>query len=101
MKRDELIALISHTATDFLGPSQGSARGAMDENTRLFGKDGLLDSLGLVNLLMDIEQEVNERTGLCIALADDRAMSQSRSPFRTIGTLADYIGSLTNEQSPA
>jgi acyl carrier protein len=101
MKRDELITLISRTAADFLGKSHDPAGVPIDEATRLFGKDGLLDSLGLVNLLMDIEQAVNDRTGLTIALADDRAMSQTRSPFRTIGTLADYIGMLTNEQSAA
>jgi acyl carrier protein len=101
MKRDELISLICQTVAEFLGQARGTTSGPLDETTRLFGKEGLLDSLGLVTLLIDIEQAVNERTGLMIALADDRAMSQSRSPFRTIGTLADYIETLTNEHSRA
>lgn len=58
--------------------------------TSLFGRDGLLDSLGLVTLVVAVEQAVEDRFGVSISLADERAMSQTRSPFRTIGSLAEY-----------
>ena len=60
-------------------------------DTVLFGNKGKLDSLGLVNLIVDIEQKIEEAFEIPITLADERALSQKRSPFRTIGTLADYI----------
>ena len=62
--------------------------------TVLFGKDGKLDSLGLVTLLVIIEQNIEDELDVSITIADERAMSQKRSPFRTIGTLANYIDSI-------
>lgn len=58
--------------------------------TRLFGKDGLLDSMALVSLVMSLEQEIAERFGAEIALADEKALSQKHSPFRTVGSLVSY-----------
>jgi len=70
--------------------------------TVLFGKDGKLDSLGLVTLLVIIEQNIEDEFDVSITIADEKAMSQKRSPFRTIGTLADYIDMLLKEnQIPA
>ena len=60
----------------------------------LFGKDGKLDSLGLVNLIVKIEQDIEDEFDVSITIADEKAMSQSRSPFRSIGALADYIYSI-------
>ena len=62
-----------------------------DKNTVLFGKDGQLDSLGLVNLLVIIEQNIDDEFKIMITIADEKAMSQKRSPFRTIDTLVNYI----------
>ena len=65
--------------------------------TVLFGKDGKLDSLGLVTLLVIIEQNIEDEFDVSITIADEKAMSQKRSPFRTTGTLADYIDMLLRE----
>ena len=67
-------------------------------NTILFGKDGKLDSLGLVNLLVIIEQNIEDELQVIITLADERAISQRNSPFRTVKTLADYIEMLLDEK---
>ena len=69
----------------------------LSKKTILFGKDGKLDSLGLVNLLVIMEQNIEDEFDVCIIIADERAMSQKHSPFRTIGTLADYIDMLLKE----
>ena len=65
--------------------------------TVLFGKDGKLASIGLVNLLVTIEQNIEDVFDVSITIADERAISQKHSPFRTIGTLADYIDMLLRE----
>jgi acyl carrier protein len=57
----------------------------------LFGAGSPLDSLGLVALIIDIE-EAFAAAGVTVALSDDRAMSQRYSPFRTVASLVDYIG---------
>ena len=65
--------------------------------TVLFGKSGQLDSLGLVNLLVIIEQNIEDEFDVSITIADEKAMSQKYSPFRTIGTLTNYINMLLND----
>jgi acyl carrier protein len=64
---------------------------AADLEAPLFGMNGRLDSLALVTLLLEIEDRVRQKHGMAISLADERAMSEARSPFRTLGVLADYV----------
>ena len=56
----------------------------------IFGPDSALDSLGLVSLLIDIEDSFADNE-IEISLSDERAMSQKRSPYRDVPTLVDYI----------
>jgi len=56
----------------------------------LFGPDSALDSLGLVSLLIDIEDALHDR-GIDVMLSDARAMSQKRSPFRSVASLVAFI----------
>ena len=65
--------------------------------THLFGEGGQLDSMGLVSLIVSVEEEVESEFGLNLILASDRAMSVRRSPFATVGSLADYVESLMAE----
>jgi acyl carrier protein len=60
---------------------------------RLFGRDSPLDSLGLVALLIDIEEAFTDR-GMTLVLSDERALARSRSPFRDVPSLVDYIEGL-------
>lgn len=64
----------------------------------LFGVGGTLDSVDFVSLVVDIEQMIEDRFGQVVGLSDARAMSQKNSPFRTVGTLTDYIESHLKEQ---
>ena len=57
-----------------------------------------MDSLGLVNLIVSVEQNIEDDFDVSITIADERAMSQKHSPFRTVGTLADYIEILLKEK---
>ena len=67
-------------------------------NTALFGSGSKLDSLDLINLVVAVEQNIEDEFDVTITLADERAMSQETSPFRTVGTLTDYIEMLLGEK---
>ncbi len=67
--------------------------------TVLFGEGGTLDSIGLVSFIVAAEQKIAQETGINITLADERAMSQRNSPFRTVSALANYISLLMSEKS--
>ena len=69
--------------------------------TRLFGRDSTLDSLGLVNLIVAFEQRLSDDLGLAVTLADEKAMSRSSSPFRTVETLSSYVLELIESGSSA
>jgi len=66
------------------------------ESENLFSADSKLDSMGLVNFIVDVEERIQDHFKLELTLADDKAMSQIRSPFRTIASLVDYIEVLIN-----
>jgi len=72
---------------------------AAEKSTLLFGREGVLDSLTLVNLIVAAEQKVQETLNVSITLADDRAMSQKNSPFKSVESLANYIVMLVKEKS--
>jgi len=62
--------------------------------TRLLGSQSVLDSMHLVSLIVAIEREVEDIFGVMLTLVDERALSMKESPFRSIQSLADYIGIL-------
>lgn len=67
------------------------------EGKIIFGEGGMLDSLGLVNFLADLEYTVGVKYGREIVIASERAMSRARSPFRDVDTLAEFVGELLAE----
>lgn len=69
----------------------------LKSDTILFGKDAKLDSLGLVNLIVLVEENVLDKFDQSITIADERAMSQKSSPFRTVQSLAEYMQKLLLE----
>lgn len=96
MTREKCINLIGEVYQEFLRPRSSTV--PVSSETRLFGRGSPLDSTALVSLLIEVEQQVNEACNTEIVIADDRAVSQEHSPFRTIGSLADYIQVLLSEQ---
>lgn len=63
----------------------------------IFGADAPLDSLGLVSFLADLEYRIAEEFGQEVVLASERAMSRSRSPFRDVTALTEYIVELLEQ----
>ena len=72
---------------------------AKSPDTVLFGDGALLDSVGLVNFIVTAERVAQEVTGKAITLASEKAFSRHQSPFRTVGSLAEYIEELLAEEA--
>jgi acyl carrier protein len=62
----------------------------LSPTTPLFGEAGFLDSMSLVSLVVAVEQAIEDRFGKTVSLADEKALSRHNSPYRTIGSLAEY-----------
>jgi acyl carrier protein len=88
MQRQEIVQLLIHTLTDYF-QEQGISADA-NEQTPLFGSDSVLDSMGLVNVIVDIESRLRSNN-FDVSLISEQAMSQRNSPFRSVSTLADFI----------
>ena len=69
----------------------------LSTETVLLGKDGNIDSITLVNLIVTIEESIEDELNVEITLVDEKALSQKESPFRTIGTLIDYIAQVVKD----
>jgi D-alanine--poly(phosphoribitol) ligase subunit 2 len=87
--REDLISLVVKTLRETSGQETRLPR-ELGSETALFGQQGILDSLGLVTLIVAMEQALEDTFGVSVSLADDKAMSQQHSPYRTIGSLAEY-----------
>ena len=90
MDRAHLVHLIEETVDGYRLAMRGPAE-PVGSDTRLFGPNGVLDSLGLVSVLVEIEQKIADSGMGPVSLMDDRAMSQKSSPFRTVSSLAEYL----------
>lgn len=67
----------------------------------LVGPDAIIDSLGVVSLIVEIEQIVEGEHGVSVILANDKAMSAKNSPFRTVGVLAAHVVATIEEVKAA
>lgn len=86
---DSLHALNEELSTD--------SRISVGPDTQLFGTDSGLDSLSLVSLIVDVEAGVNDAFAQAVSLTDDRAMSQTVSPYTSVESLVDYIAMIITE----
>ena len=96
--KEKIIKLIYQTVDELNEQLPQEQQLGQSTKTVLFGKDGRLDSLGLVSFLVTIEQNIEDEFDVSITIADERAMSQKHSPFRTIGTLTTYVNMILNEK---
>lgn len=87
--KNEIIGIIFNCIED-INQKNGSHI-SKTVNTELFGPESALDSLGLVNLIVGVEEAINEKYDISINIADERAMSKRNSPFRSVESLTDHI----------
>lgn len=96
MEKPEILELVLNAIEMTNNMREEDRQIPKSETTELYGANGHLDSMGLVAFLIDIEESLLDED-LQITLSDERAMSQSKSPFRTVDTLVYYIEMLISE----
>jgi len=64
----------------------------------LLGADSELDSLGLVNLVVALEQRIDDAFGAQVALVNKDSMSRAESPFRNGKALVEYAAELVEQR---
>jgi len=97
MNQPDVLAAVLEAVAEFNDQLDDARQLELAPETRLLGKASKLDSFGLVNLIVIVEEKLYDKFDQSVTLADERAMSQERSPFRSVQSLAEYAYTLLNE----
>lgn len=100
MDRADVVSFLCESVTKILEDNGNGPRSQITEDTQLFGREGVLASLMLVELMLTVEDYCTEQ-GRVFAWTDDAAMSERRSAYRSIGSLADAILALPDATGSA
>ena len=91
MHRDQALQIV-YDAIDLVNPQLPPARRLMKTpQTVIVGPSGQLDSLGIINFLLAIEERASDATGVPVQLLDDTALIAEHERFRTVDALARYL----------
>lgn len=94
MQREKIEEVIINAYNNYL--KEQDIEGEGNSDTLLFGSDSEVDSMGFVNLIMDVEAYFHDQ-GHMITLTYEEAMAGESSPFRTVTGLTDFILGLLEE----
>lgn len=97
--RERVVKVLKDTIADLNASWANPGLATVEEDTRLFGPGGTLDSLSLVSLIAEAEARIYDEFGANVVLADERAMSAKVSPFRSLRALASHVEKLVQEAS--
>lgn len=67
------------------------------QETVIFGRDGGLDSMDFVNLIVIIEEKIFDSCGKSVTITSAKAFSKKYNPFANVDRLADFIIELLKE----
>jgi acyl carrier protein len=94
LDREKLTQAIYQAVDELNAQLPKGASVAKSFDAPLYGPGAKLESIDLVNLIIEVEEKVKEAFGVSITIADDRAMSAQNSPFLTVGSLTTYVAEL-------
>lgn len=72
---------------------------AVGQQTRLIGSGALLDSVGLVSLLINLEQRLDNAVDLASSFMTSANLAEEEHPFRTVGSLTEHIQQLLADRT--
>ena len=88
--RDEIESLVLACMQRLNEQREPGERLAIGPDAPIFSDSSPLDSMGLVTLMMDVEDALADQ-GLEVSLSDARAMSAKQSPYENVATLVDFV----------
>jgi hypothetical protein len=91
MHLDQALRLV-YDAIDAVNPQlPASRRLAKAPETVIVGPSGVLDSLGIINFLLALEERASDAAGGAVQLLDDPSTLMDQERFRTVGALARHL----------
>ena len=100
MQREQALQLV-YDAIDVVNRQlPQSRRLTKSPDTIIVGSSGTLDSLGIVNLVLAVEERAGEVAGAPVRLLDEGAMLDDSGPFRNVNTLAALLERVERSTNP-
>lgn len=99
--RKVAVDIVMKSLRDVLEQTGAESLDDMTEDTQIVGDGAVLDSVEVVSLIVEVEQHLEMDHDVSVTLASDKAMSQRKSPFRTVGVLADHVCAVIAEGEAA
>ena len=90
MTKTEVELLVKEVIENYCDSNDIDLEDEIDNDTALIGTNRILDSMGLVNIIVDIETAFLDEN-IELSLNSEAAMSSRISPFRSFGALCNYI----------
>ena len=88
---DEVLSIVESAIKELNEELLLPSLNTISKETPVYGGPDSIDSLSLVSLVVDLESRVASDLGKNIVLTDEKAMSTRNSPYRTVGSLTDFI----------
>ena len=85
------LELVHAAIDDVNNQKDGGPEIGKSAETQLLGGSSGIDSMLLVNLVVAIEEKIEDATGEVVVVVTEDALSDGKHPFRTVGSLVDYI----------
>lgn len=90
MNRKEVRNIVIGAINEFLKGIRNDTETVVDDNTGLVGEGGILDSLGFIQVVVDIEEHFKKENAK-VSLTSEEVMARQNSPFRSVETLVEFI----------
>ena len=98
MTSEKISEILKQSITLFNNNSDNEYNLKYSDSSILFGKGGSLDSIGLVNFVVSIEEVIENVTGETIVLGEDIALGNENNPFSTIASFENYLFNLLKDK---
>ena len=97
MKKEEVFPIVREVIENYCLENDIYIEDEIDEHTPLIGSGRILDSMGLVHIVVNIETAFLDED-IEVSLTSESAMSGRISPFRTVGALCNFIATQLNKE---
>jgi hypothetical protein len=101
MDRQRLISMMTGLLQATLDDQNEHGAVTATASLPLVGENAAITSMRLVSFIADLETTLASDYGLNLTLVSEQALSRSKSPFRSVDALADYILELTGTADQA
>ncbi len=95
--RDRIVELVRRSVAEVNEELRGDVKLDGSPDTVLYGRGAKIASMTLVSLIVAVEENIRGELGLSVTLANEKAMSMERSPFKTLGSMIAYVIDVVGE----